>query len=55
MDLQLFVGLWPVFSAYTQSVGLLGRVINRSQGIYAHNTDIHALDRAATVIGTFLL
>jgi hypothetical protein len=54
MALQPFVGPWPLFSvscSYTQSVGLLGRGISSSQGLYLHtehkhrintNTNIHA-------------
>jgi hypothetical protein len=32
MDLQHFLGPWPIF----QSVGPLGRGISRSQGVYLH-------------------
>jgi hypothetical protein len=57
MALQPFVEPWPLFQiswSCTQSVGLLGRWISSSQGLYLHtdqhkhginaqNTDIHAL------------
>jgi hypothetical protein len=38
MTLQPFVGSLPLFSflIYSQSVGLLGRVISPSQGLYLH-------------------
>jgi hypothetical protein len=82
--LQPFVGPWPLLqfrNHFSQPVGLLGRVVNQSQGRYLHvgqqdrintYTDIHvlsgirshdpsvraktvhALDRAATVIGVHL-
>jgi hypothetical protein len=61
MAVQPFVGTWLLFSflIYTQSVGLLGREISPSQGLYlhaehqkqrinAHNTDIHALSGIRT-------
>jgi hypothetical protein len=57
MALVPFVGPWPLFSvswSYTQPIGLLGRGISPSQGLYlyteqhkhrinTHNTDIYAL------------
>jgi hypothetical protein len=82
MALQPFVGPWPSFQfldLLTQSVGLFGRVISASQGLYLNRGQhkqnkhtqtsmprvgfgptipvferaktVHALDRAATVIG----
>jgi hypothetical protein len=39
MALQPFVGPWPLFQfldLFTQSVGLLGRGISPSQGLYLH-------------------
>jgi hypothetical protein len=45
-----FVGSWPLLqfrNIFTQSVGLLGRVISPSQGRYLH-TDIHALSGIRT-------
>jgi hypothetical protein len=70
MVLQPFVGPWPLFqflNLLTQSVGLLGRGISRSQGRYLQTGQhkqkiktlrhawIHVLDRAATVIGRIAL
>jgi hypothetical protein len=39
MDIQPFVGPWPLFQLldlFTQLVGLLGRVISSSLGLYLH-------------------
>jgi hypothetical protein len=47
-----FVGSWPLsqFLCYTQWLGLLGRGISPSQGLYTQNTntDIHALSEIRT-------
>jgi hypothetical protein len=61
MALQLFAGPWPLLqfrNLFTQTVGLLGRVISPLQGRYLHtgqhkhrikaHTDIHALSGIRT-------
>jgi hypothetical protein len=47
MALQIFVGSWPLHhfrNPFTQSVGLLGRVISPPQGRYLHTEHKHIIN-----------